>query len=248
MVSGLVVASTWYFKRRRDRIRYPVGRARLEPLGVIAMACLMTAATLVTLERSITALFLPTKHVVLTLSTASIVLSALAIKAALYFFCHTIDDVSVQALVEDHFNDCISNSASLASVVLAQHIAWWIDPLGGILISCLIIRNWAFHTLEHCDQLVGRVASPHVLNLITFVACTHSPYILQVDTVRAYHVGNGIYVEVHIVLDADMSLGQAHDIGESLQTRIETLDEVERCFVHLDVEALHSPMIEHKEI
>lgn len=249
MISGLVVAFTWYFKRRKDKIRYPVGRTRLEPLGVIAMACLMTAATLVALEQSIGALLADEPHhLTLKLHTAIVLLIALAIKGSLFTYCHTIDDDSVQALAEDHFNDCLSNSVSLITVVLADYLIWWVDPVGAIIISCLIIRNWVSHTLEHCDQLLGKVASPQILNLVTFVACNHSPHILLVDTVRAYHVGSGIYTEVHVVLDAKMLLTKAHDVGESLQTRIETLENVERCFVHLDVEALHSPTIEHKDI
>lgn len=249
MVCGLVVAFSWYLKRHKDKIRYPVGRARLEPLGVIGMACLMTAATLVTLEQATGALIQgDPRHISLSFNTAAILLSALAIKASLFAYCHTVDDGSVQALAEDHFNDCLSNTVSFTTVILANHLVWWVDPLGAIIISCLIIRNWSNLTFHHCDQLLGKVASPNILNLITFVACNHSPHIQLVDTVRAYHVGSGIYTEVHVVLDADMPLSLAHDIGESLQTRIETLQQVERCFVHLDVEALHSPEIEHKDI
>lgn len=43
------------------------------------------------------------------------------------------------------------------------------------------------------------------------------------------------------MLPKDMPLHQAHDIGESLQFRIEDLDEVERAFVHLDFETGHKP-------
>ena len=42
-----------------------------------------------------------------------------------------------------------------------------------------------------------------------------------------------------------MPLSEAHDIGESLQKNIEELDEVERCWVHLDYEVDHQP--EHKD-
>lgn len=249
MVSGLVVALTFHFKHQKDKVHYPVGRARLEPLGVIGMACLMTGATLVTLEQSIGALLAPEpRQLTLHFRTIAILLSALAIKASLFAYCRFVDHDSVQALAEDHFNDCLSNSLSLVTILLADRLLWWVDPVGAIFISCLIIRNWTLHTLRHCDQLLGKVASPQVLNVITFIACNHSPHILLVDTVRAYHVGSGIYAEVHIVLNSKMQLTQAHDIGESLQNRIEMLEDVERCFVHLDVEALHSPATEHKEI
>ena len=43
------------------------------------------------------------------------------------------------------------------------------------------------------------------------------------------------------------SLQEAHDIGETLQQKVETLDEVERAFVHLDFETSHNPASEHKQ-
>ena len=54
------------------------------------------------------------------------------------------------------------------------------------------------------------------------------------DTVRAYHMGERLFVEVHIVLDPETKLYFAHDVGESLEAKIEQIEEVERCFVHLD--------------
>lgn len=38
-----------------------------------------------------------------------------------------------------------------------------------------------------------------------------------------------------------MPLKEAHAIGESLQIKIEELQEVERAFVHLDFECSHKP-------
>ena len=43
------------------------------------------------------------------------------------------------------------------------------------------------------------------------------------------------------------SLREAHDIGESLQNKVEALTEVERAFVHLDFETGHDPASEHKQ-
>jgi divalent metal cation (Fe/Co/Zn/Cd) transporter len=43
------------------------------------------------------------------------------------------------------------------------------------------------------------------------------------DTVYVYHFGTRFLVEVHIVLDENMRLKEAHDISESLQNSIEAL-------------------------
>jgi divalent metal cation (Fe/Co/Zn/Cd) transporter len=69
--------------------------------------------------------------------------------------------------------------------------------------------------------------------------------IQAVDTTRAYHFGDSFLVETDIVLSNKMELEKAHDIGESLQIKIEDLEEVERAFVHLDTETEHKP--EHKK-
>ena len=71
---------------------------------------------------------------------------------------------------------------------------------------------------------------------------------LLIDTVRAFHFGNNFLVEVDIVLPEEMSLRESHDIGETLQLKIERLPEVERAFVHLDYECEHHPNSEHKQV
>ena len=63
-----------------------------------------------------------------------------------------------------------------------------------------------------------------------------------------FHFGNNFLVEVDIVLPEDMKLRQSHDIGETLQLKIERLPEVERAFVHLDYESDHHPNSEHKVV
>lgn len=83
-----------------------------------------------------------------------------------------------------------------------------------------------------------------MLQTLTYVARNHHPDVIAIDTVRAYHYGYNYLVELDIVLPRDMPLHLAHDIGESLQNKLEALDKVERAFVHLDYETDHSP--EHK--
>ena len=65
--------------------------------------------------------------------------------------------------------------------------------------------------------------------------------IKAVDTVRAYHSGPGLIVEVDIVLDRDETVMGAHDVAEELQKKFENLPDVERAYVHIDYETSHKP-------
>lgn len=96
--------------------------------------------------------------------------------------------------------------------------------------------------------LTGYTANPDFLSKITWICVNHHREIQYVDTVRAFHFGNNFLVEVDIVLPEEMTLKDAHDIGEPLQQKIESLREVERAFVHIDYEFEHHPGDEHKVV
>lgn len=71
---------------------------------------------------------------------------------------------------------------------------------------------------------------------------THSPKISHIDTVRAYYSGPRIIVEVDIVMNPDESLRATHDVAEELQSKLESLPDVERAYVHVDYETSHKPV------
>jgi len=112
------------------------------------------------------------------------------------------------------------------------------------LVALIILRSWTFAAYEQIELLVGKSADPEFLQRLTYIAMSHHPEILKVDTCRAFHVGSNLYVEIDIVLPPDMPLIKTHDIGESLQIKLEQIPEVERAWVHLDFEFRHKP--EHK--
>jgi divalent metal cation (Fe/Co/Zn/Cd) transporter len=64
---------------------------------------------------------------------------------------------------------------------------------------------------------------------------------VKIDTVRAFYFGTSYLVEVDIVLPENMVLKEAHDIGESLQKKIEDLPDVERVCLKLFLFFFNSP-------
>ena len=92
---------------------------------------------------------------------------------------------------------------------------------------------------EQIMLLTGKIADREVLWTLTLLAYNHHPLIVKVDTIR-------VWAQVDIVLPPSTPLQLAHDIGESLEIKVEALECVERAFVHLDFEWLHKP--EHRDI
>ncbi|CAJ1932576.1 unnamed protein product [Sphenostylis stenocarpa] len=173
-----------------------------------------------------------------------IMVAATLVKVALMTYCRRFKNEIVRAYAQDHFFDVITNSIGLATAVLAIKFYWWLDPVGAILIALYTISNWAKTVMENVWSLIGKTAPPEFLAKLTYLCWNHNKEIKHIDTVRAYTFGSNYFVEVDIVVSEEMSLAQAHDIGETLQDKLEKLPEIERAFVHTDFNITHK--LEHK--
>ncbi|CAO3575143.1 unnamed protein product [Mortierella alpina] len=249
LLSGAII---WYSARLRsntsDGHRYPVGKARMEPLGIIVFAAVMVTSFMQVLVQAFERLVEGSSEPPVDLSLIILTLLALniLIKAALWLWCRTMkDSSSVLALAQDHLNDVVFNVFSTLFPVAGQFLGlWWLDATGAIVLSIYIISEWTGTCLHNIRRLTGQAATPADIQQLTYMVYRYSSMIQAIDTVRAYSVGDGLFAEVDIVLPPDTPLSQAHDLGESLQGALERLDNVERAFVHVDYNAVHA--IEHR--
>lgn len=111
---------------------------------------------------------------------------------------------------------------------------WWLDALGGLILSIYVIVGWSMISSEHIRNLTGAAASADQRNVLLYLTMRFAKTIKQIQGLQAYHTGDKLIVEVDIVLDEHMSLRDSHDLGESLQYVLESVPMVDRAFVHSD--------------
>lgn len=148
----------------------------------------------------------------------------------------------------DHRNDLMVNVFGLIMSIVGDKFVWYLDPLGAILIGCLILFSWVSTAFEHVWLLVGKGAPKEFISKLVYMCVTHDERILKIDTCRAYHAGQQYYVEVDIIMDPEIPLKIAHDVSQTLQRKYEGLADVERAFVHVDYDDEHAPSQEHKPL
>jgi divalent metal cation (Fe/Co/Zn/Cd) transporter len=177
------------------------------------------------------------------LASTIVVAIAFTTKLCLFLYCYALRNTysQIRILWEDHRNDLFINGPGLAFAVLGAKVRWWIDPMGAILLSSLIICLWLRTAYHEFQLLIGVTADTAMLQHLTYIAMTHSPMILSLDTVRAWHSGPRLIVEVDIVIDQAQTVKESHDCAEALQIKIESLPDVERAYVHIDYETDHAP-------
>ncbi|KAK3025087.1 hypothetical protein RJ639_044327 [Escallonia herrerae] len=247
LLSGFILWFTAHSMRNPNHYHYPIGKKRMQPVGIIVFASVMATLGLQILLESVRDLVTksrPNMDHEKEEWMIGIMVSVTVVKFLLMVYCRRFKNEIVRAYAQDHFFDVVTNSVGLATAVLAVRFYWWIDPLGAIIIAVYTISTWSKTVVENVWSLVGRTAPPHFLAKLTYLIWNHHEEIKHIDTVRAYTFGSHYFVEVDIVLPEDMLLSQAHHIGETLQEKLEQLPEVERAFVHIDFEFMHRP--EHK--
>ncbi|XP_058218547.1 metal tolerance protein 9-like [Rhododendron vialii] len=244
LLSGFILWFTSHAMKTPNQYHYPIGKKRMQPVGIIVFASVMATLGLQILLESARQLIAkngPEVNHEKEMWMIGIMVSVTVVKFVLMLYCRSFKNGIVRAYAQDHLFDVVTNSVGLATAVLAIQYYWWIDPTGAILIALYTIGTWARTVLENVHSLIGRTAPPDFLAKLTYLIWNHHEKIKHIDTVRAYTFGSHYFVEVDIVLPEDMLLSQAHNIGETLQEKLEQLSEVERAFVHIDFEFSHRP-------
>ncbi|CAB4270689.1 unnamed protein product [Prunus armeniaca] len=245
LLSGFILWFTAFSMQTPNPYQYPIGKKRMQPLGILVFASVMATLGLQIILESIRTLVSDEDEFSLTKDqerwVVGIMLSVTLVKLLLMLYCRTFKNEIVKAYAQDHFFDVITNIIGLVAVLLANYFDDWMDPVGAIILALYTIRTWSLTVLENVNSLVGKSAAPEYLQKLTYLCWNHHKAVRHIDTVRAYTFGSHYFVEVDIVLPADMPLQVAHDIGETLQEKLELLPEIERAFVHLDYEFSHKP-------
>lgn len=226
-------------KRSTDRERFPVGKSRYEPVGLIICAALMFIVGLQLISQAALSLWDGgADSASIDLTSISVIILVIVLKSGLWYYCHIQRHISdsVETLAFDHRNDVLSNLVALFAIILVQASPplWWCDPIGCIAISVYIANNWFEIAQEKIHELVGITADESFVTKLTLFVNRYHPEQMELDTIRAYHFGQKFLVEIDVVLPEDTPLRDTHDIALKLQQKIERMAQVERCFVHCD--------------
>lgn len=113
----LSTAIVWITSRlieRQDQYRYPVGRRRLEPIGVLVFSVIMVTSFFQVSLECINRLT-SNDHSIIELGLPSLIImaSTVLIKALCWLWCRLIRNSSVQALAQDAETDVVFNIFSI---------------------------------------------------------------------------------------------------------------------------------------
>lgn len=218
---------------------FPVGRRRLEPLGILVFSIIMVISFAQILQESVEKLLPNGDHKTAELPGVAIgaMAATVIVKGIIGLGCIRVKTTQVQALAQDCKTDVYFNTLSLLFPLIGKHAnVWWLDPVGAALLSVYIIYDWASTCFENVTRLCGSAVDEDFHRKLTFLAYRFAPLVSGFKAITAYHAGDGVWVEYDILMEEKSQLRKAHDVSETLQYCCEALNEVDRAFVSVDCE------------
>ncbi|EAX95098.1 cation efflux family protein [Trichomonas vaginalis G3] len=238
IIAGTIISCTAKHSKftRDDLNKYPVGKSRVSTVGLLVFSVLMACCATYIIIECVQSLIKKQKPAAESILSIIIMGVTIGVKLTMAIFYYCLGHPITKALAEDHRNDVITNSIGLFMYWGGHKLGWWMDSTGGIILSLFILVSWFMNAKENAKMLMGVSAPPDVIRALTYVAANHHPLIVNVEQVIAFQVGPLYFAELHVIVPGHIPIGVAHWIGESLQLKIERVPDIERAWVHVDVE------------
>jgi len=233
---SLMMAVGLYLAQQPADKGHPQGHSRFEPLVSLLIAVAMGTAGIAALRGGVQR-FLTGGTMVQLGWPAVVLLGGALVKVIMYVLVKRIGEQTrspaIQASARDNLADVMTSGAALLGVLGSRFLHPLLDPVAGIVVSLWIFRATWEVLYENVGYLTGRGAPQETTARIVEVASS-VPGVLGVHQVIADHVGPELRVDMHIDVDGELTLHQAHTIADQVETRVKELPDVGLAFVHLE--------------
>lgn len=233
---GLFMALGLYVARQPADQSHPQGHSRFEPLVSLLIAVVMGMAGYAAVREAVDRFRTGAVAIPLEWPIAILAGSVLA-KAVMYRLVldagKKAESPAIRASARDNLTDVLASSAALIGVLGSNFVHPLLDPLAGVVVALWILRAVWGIVRENLGYLTGRGAPLEVTEDI-IEAASSVRGVLDVHQVIADYVGPELRVDMHIDVDGDITLREAHAIGEQVEARVEALPAVDLAFVHVE--------------
>ena len=151
---------------------------------------------------------------------------SIVVKEALYHYTvkrgKALDSSSVVANAWHHRSDALSSIGTAIGIGGAVFLGeqWRIlDPIAAVVVSIFIVKV-AVELIKPCiDELVER-SLPEEVEQRIHALILQSPQVSSPHHLRTRRIGSYIAIEVHIRMDGQISLSEAHQVASDIERRL----------------------------
>jgi ferrous-iron efflux pump FieF len=212
------------------------GHGKAEALAGLGQAIFIISSAvfliIYTIDRIINPEQLKSFDVGLGIISLSIVLTFILVAYQRYVVKLT-GSIAVKADSVHYSTDLISNTGILIGLGLSYFGWLYSDPVIGLLIGVYILKSAIEIGYESVQLLLDRELPEEEQQLIHELATQH-PDVIEVHDVRTRQSGHTKFIQLHLVLDGSLTLLEAHDLSEEVESKIRNEFKYAEIFIHQD--------------
>lgn len=237
--SSLVVWGGLRLSQREADERFPFGYGKAEPLSAAVVGLMLLGAAV---GISIQALReIRTPHHVPEPYTLGVLILVVLVKEALYRWVFQVGEevasTAVQADAWHHRSDALTSAAAALgiSIALVGGEEWaQADDWAALVASTVIVWNGLRILRPAVGDLMDRTPSPEVMARIEAAALSVEKA-ENVETLKVRRSGLGLFVDIHVEADPELSLRSAHVVSGMVKSAIRhQVPEVLDVLVHME--------------
>lgn len=222
--------------RRPPDCSHPQGHSRFEPLVGLLVALAMGSAGAMAAKTALERYLQGGQALEAGLPTA-VLSGSILIKVGMYWlllrFSRRLHSPALRATALDDLSDVFTSGAAIGGTLGAAYWHPLIDPIVGFLIALGILYAAFDIAKENINYLTGGGAPLELRQQIVELASAVEG-VRRVHQVIAEYAGPRLVVDMHINVDGEISLRQAHAIADEVQTQVTALPEVDRAYIHVE--------------
>ncbi|TPX69573.1 hypothetical protein SpCBS45565_g02290 [Spizellomyces sp. 'palustris'] len=254
-MSDFVTLYAYRKARAKPDAKFPFGYAKLEPLGGVIVSGLLIAAgagiAVHSCELLLTLLHDSTsnhhgapENGAMNPLALYIMLASVVSKEAMFQWTMRVGrKVKSDVLIANawhHRADAASSLVALVGVAGAVYGIKWFDPVGGLLVSGMVIKAGLESGIPALKELIDAAAPPETVDRVTEVVQRLHPRdhnIRGIGPIRVRKSGPFLNVDMQVLVNPHISISHAHQISENLKhDMVKEIQGLQEVSIHLDSE------------
>ncbi|MBC7907481.1 MAG: cation diffusion facilitator family transporter [Rhodospirillaceae bacterium] len=218
------------------------GHGKAEPLAGLGQAAFIVGSGALLLVEAVHRLQQPVpvtnEGIGVAVMAFSIVLTALLVRFQKKVLAHT-DSVAISADSLHYTGDVLINGSVIVSLLVGKTLGWtFIDPAFAIAIAAFLLWNAWQIAVNSYDMLMDRELPEEDRQRIKEIAHSN-PQVRGMHDLRTRLSGQQGFIQLHLALDDDLPLIQAHDIADQVEKAIMEAFPQFDVLIHQDPASLH---------
>ncbi|MCG8392511.1 MAG: cation diffusion facilitator family transporter [Pseudomonadales bacterium] len=212
------------------------GHGKAEALAGLGQAVFIAGSSLFLVQQSVSKLMDPQPIEQNTIGIVVMVFSIIVTFGLLLLQKYVVRETGSTAIEADslhYLSDLAVNVGIILVLVVSQFGFLWLDGTVGLVIALFILISAWRIGYESVQLLLDREIPGDVRNVIGSIVAGH-PKALGFHDLRTRQSGRTQFIQLHVDMDQNLSLLEAHDLAVNIQARIQEAFPAADVIIHQD--------------